>query len=394
MDPSVITRTQKWLVAQQNPDGSWSPDKSYLHANSWRTIQNSNLLVTAYITWALAESNYTGPALNAAVNYIKQNLGDATDPYVLALCAQALAWTEQDTSAVFDRLVAQVVEDERTAHWESKTTSVTYSHGNSANIETSALAALAMMRAHVHGPLVSKVLTYLIEARDSYGTWNSTQATILAMKCLLTSLKAQVQKVNAEVSVKINGQVAEDLVITPDDYDVVRQVDLTKGVKMGDNKVEIGIHGEGATLYQIVTQYYRPWQEKPETAKGPMSIEVRYDKKRLQTDDLLTCRVAARLNSAGTANMVILDVGIPPGFEVQTSDLEEYVGKQIQKFTISGRQIIFYLEKLSADTPLQLQYRLRAKYPIRAKTPRSRIYEYYNPESDAFAQPEELVVEG
>lgn len=394
VDPAVITRTQEWLVGQQNADGSWSPDESYLHADAWSTIQNSNLLVSAYITWALAESNYTGPALNAAVNYIKQNIGDATDPYVLALCAQALAWAGQDATAVFDRLVAQVVEDEMTAHWESKTTSVTYSHGDSANIETSALAALAMMRAHTHGPLVSKVLTYLIEARDSYGTWNSTQATILAMKCLLTSLRAQVQRVNAEVSVRINDQVAEGLAITPDDYEVVRQVDLTKGVKAGDNKVEIGIHGEGATLYQIVSQYYRPWQEKPETAKGPMSIEVQYDKKRLKTDDLLTCRVTARLNGAATANMVILDVGIPPGFEVQTPDLEEYVGKQIQKFTISGRQIIFYIEKLSADKPLQLQYRLRAKYPVRAKTPRSRIYEYYNPDVDAFAQPQELLVEG
>lgn len=125
-----------------------------------------------------------------------------------------------------------------------------------------------------------------------------------------------------------------------------------------------------------------------------MAIQVQYDKKRLQTDDLLTCRVTAKLNQPGTANMIILDVGVPPGFDVQSGDLEEYVGKQIQKFTIAGRQIIFYLDKLEADKPVQLQYRLRAKYPIQAKTPRSRIYQYYNPDVQALAQPEELVVEG
>jgi hypothetical protein len=41
---------------------------------------------------------------------------------------------------------------------------------------------------------------------------------------------------------------------------------------------------------------------------------------------------------------------------------------------------------------LTFTYRLRAKYPLKAKSFASRVYEYYNPEVGATAQPIELSV--
>jgi hypothetical protein len=39
-----------------------------------------------------------------------------------------------------------------------------------------------------------------------------------------------------------------------------------------------------------------------------------------------------------------------------------------------------------------LHFRLRAKYPIRAQTFQSRVYEYYDPEVSATARPVQLEV--
>jgi uncharacterized protein YfaS (alpha-2-macroglobulin family) len=64
----------------------------------------------------------------------------------------------------------------------------------------------------------------------------------------------------------------------------------------------------------------------------------------------------------------------------------------IQKYTIAARQIIVYLDKLASRKPLELSYRLRAKFPIKAATPASRAYRYYNPEIGATAKPVELTV--
>ncbi|MFB3897103.1 MAG: MG2 domain-containing protein, partial [bacterium] len=82
VDPAVISRTQAWLIKQQNQDGSWTPDKSYLHAESWQKIQNSNLLVTAYITWALLRTDIKEKELDKAIDYLKQHAKEANDIYV------------------------------------------------------------------------------------------------------------------------------------------------------------------------------------------------------------------------------------------------------------------------------------------------------------------------
>lgn len=43
---------------------------------------------------------------------------------------------------------------------------------------------------------------------------------------------------------------------------------------------------------------------------------------------------------------------------------------------------------------MTVKFRLRAKYPIRAKTFASRVYEYYDPAVTATADPVELEVKG
>lgn len=40
----------------------------------------------------------------------------------------------------------------------------------------------------------------------------------------------------------------------------------------------------------------------------------------------------------------------------------------IQKFNITSRQTILYFERLESGAPVKFSYRLRAKFPIRAKT--------------------------
>ncbi len=91
--------------------------------------------------------------------------------------------------------------------------------------------------------------------------------------------------------------------------------------------------------------------------------------------------------------MVVIDLGLPPGFEVMAEDLQKLVEqKTIQKFTVAARQIIIYLDRLASRKPLAFSYRLRAKFPIKAATPASKVYRYYNPEISATAKPVQLEV--
>ena len=65
----------------------------------------------------------------------------------------------------------------------------------------------------------------------------------------------------------------------------------------------------------------------------------------------------------------------------------------MQKYELTGRQIITYFERIDGNATIEFSYGLQAKFPLRAQTPQSKVYEYYNPEQVALAAPQELVVE-
>jgi hypothetical protein len=92
--------------------------------------------------------------------------------------------------------------------------------------------------------------------------------------------------------------------------------------------------------------------------------------------------------------MVMVDLGIPPGFELLSEDLDSYREKSVgnksgrlEKFSLTPTQAILYFDSIAANEGLKLTYRLRAKYPVRARTFASRVYEYYDPAVNSQARP-------
>ena len=124
-----------------------------------------------------------------------------------------------------------------------------------------------------------------------------------------------------------------------------------------------------------------------------MTITMEYDRTKLVAEDVLTVTATATFNRPGRAKMVILDLGLPPGFTLIPDRLNAMVAeKSIQKYDVTGRQIIVYLDELTSGKPVKIAYQLLAKYPLKAKTAPSAAYEYYDPGSRAEAKPVELEV--
>jgi len=395
VDEALLTRTADWLFSQQQGDGSWKPDEAYLHQDSWGRIQNSSLLPTAYVSWAIKRAVPEEPRLQTAVAYVKQHAGEAKDPYTLALVCDALVANAPDdaaTQAQLDRLLKLAKRADNKMWWESEITGITHSSGQSSDLEATGLAVWALIHSGTHPGEATEVLNYLIAAKDPNGTWHSTQATVLALAALLEAQKGSTQKVNAEITVLCNGEPVKGLAIDERNSDVVHFVSLKEHLHEGDNQVKIKFAGQGSSLYQITSQYYLPWKGR-ETGGEAVAIDVKYDKTELAVEDMVTAKVRIKNTTAGRMGMVLVDLGVPPGFEVQAGDLAELVGsKIIQKYTLTGRQIIVYLEGLKAGQEVELQYRLKARFPIKAKTPDSTAYEYYNPDHRGVAEPIELTV--
>jgi hypothetical protein len=65
----------------------------------------------------------------------------------------------------------------------------------------------------------------------------------------------------------------------------------------------------------------------------------------------------------------------------------------IERFELTGRQIIVYLTDLAPNEPLNFHYRLQANYPLRVQVPASQAYDYYSPDRRGEQRPLQVVVE-
>lgn len=397
VDPALITRTQQWLASQQKADGSWEEDKGGI-AEGIINRQTGALRSSAYITWALAESGYQGAEVAKGVSYIKEKLNEAKDAYTLAIILNLFSKVEKESDAtaqVANKLIEMAKTTDKAAWWEGDTKTFTGAEKEGADLETTGLAAYGLVKWGRNSGFVNKVLTYLVQNKNSFGVWSSTQGTVWAMKSLLYASRNAVGGGKGAVIVRANGQEAAKFAITPEDSDVMRQVSLAEFVKEGDNAVTLEYQGEGSLLYQIVGRYYLPWSqvEPPAPEFEPLKLEVQYDKTTLAQDDTATVTVTIKNVTDRIAEMPLIDVGVPPGFTVVPDELEKAVAeKKISKYTQAARQVIIYIEKLDPGQEIKLTYQVRAKFPIKARTPLSKAYPYYNPERVAVVAPTDVTV--
>jgi uncharacterized protein YfaS (alpha-2-macroglobulin family) len=396
VDQEMIDRTARWLLNQQQSDGTWL-EQGY--SEHWRI--NAALPTTAYITWALIEAGYEDtPEVSRAIAYIRENARSTEDAYSLALVASALtAYDPQDgmTKAILQELYEMRIEEGDRVYWENSQASFMGATGESGSIETTAMAAAAFIRAGVYPDAVSGALASLIQSKDSWGTWSTTQATILSLKTLLLATQASgTISQPATVQVSLNKEQTQEITIDPSNADVVHVVTFDQGFSpSGANRVQLKVEGGSNLMYQVATSYYLPWDQvlPPLQTEELIDIDLAYDRTDLAVNDTVTADVGVKLNQEGVVKMALIDLGVPPGFTVLAEDLSRLVEQGvIARYELTGRQIIIYLEDFASGQPLRFNYRLRARFPMRAQTPPSIAYDYYNPSQQTTQAPLEMVV--
>jgi hypothetical protein len=394
----VISRTQQWLAGQQQADGSWKPDTSFINEGATDRFNRDVLRITAYIAWSLENTGYRSAEIDKAQQFVSRHKDEKVDAYTLAVLANFAADYGKDrefTREAMQHLLDARIEKGDHVWWTSDETGV-YSTGESASIETTGLAVQALLKWGEASGTVRKALSYIAAKKGPSGTWGTTQATIIALRALLLATEKSAADVHGTVDVLLNGKTAETLTLTSENNDLLHQFVLK--TVADSNNIELRFSGKGGLAYQVVGSYFLPWDEK--TAKEPLSINVTYDRTHLAQDDIATATATIQNNLDKSANMVMVDLGIPPGFDLLSEDLQSYIEKsagqktgRLNKFTQTATQAILYFDSFASGSAVTLKFRLHAKYPIRAHTFRSRVYEYYDPDVSAVARPVQLEVQ-
>ena len=393
VDPQLIQRTRSWLLAQRKPDGSWASEAHKLHEGLLDRMEAADLDygATAYIGWAVFAGGQASGAAAATLDYLLARTPESIDdPYLLAVTANAIAAIDRENARLggyLARLEAlkRTSPDGKLAWWEQTSGGRTafYGSGEAGHIETTAMAAVALLNAGQHRGTASAALGWLIEQKDPRGTWHSTQATVLSLKALLAGTGAALgSDKERRIGVAVGGETVREVVIPVEQAEVMQQISLSDQFRPGNEyRLLLTDRTETAVGYQVSVRYYVPKPAEPaEPQKGPLSIDIQYDRQRLRVDETVTAVAKVTNHLPQAAPMVILDLPIPGGFTLDAGELDELVGsQQIARYQITPRKAIVYLRQLEPGQTLELRYRLRATMPVKVAVPAAQVYEYYDP---------------
>ncbi len=395
IDPDLIRRTRRWLLSKRDSDGSWAPT----HWGSGRQGEDANearLQTTAYIAWAV----FNGDAADAerTRKYLQRFSPSTIDnPYIVALLANATLATDvskQDSAPYLSRLeeMKQETQDGKYVFWGMKGDSRTafYGTGRSGDVEATALAALALLRAPGDAATARMALAWLAKERDGRGTWHSTQATVLALKALTAGVPAA--EMDRQIEIRSGNRLVKSILIPAAQSDVMRQIDITTELRKGATNLTLTDTTMAATSYQIMFRHYVPNGDRPKPPAS-LGIQLVYDRTEVALAGSTNVVATVTNRTQRGLPMVMVELPVPAGFSALTEDFDKLLKDGvIDKHQLKGDRVLVYLRGLAANERLELRYRLRAVLTVKVQAPGAKVYEYYDPDKMAMSEPEALVV--
>jgi hypothetical protein len=442
VDPEIKQNARGWLLKQQQKDGRWLGRRWYRDSQE---DSKQTALLTAYVARVLAAlpadkpivppksspklpnpkaraGQTPGPAgepVAAALGYLRPKVEEVDEPYLIAAYTLAALAAHRVEAAAegLKRLRALVHHEAGGAYWALETNTPFYGWGQAGRIETTALAVEALVRGReaasrqgADRDLVEQGLIFLLGEKDRYGVWCSTQATVNVLQALTLvasgaakALKQGTIDVSAaQAEVTVNGHAVGTLAMpASDQLSGPVGLDISRFLAPGENRVEI--HQSGAPAMasvELVATRYEPWREgsvsAPDQGKRPaapgessgLKMSVQFSTTTAKTGDEITCHASAERVGFRGYGMLLAEIGLPPGAEVDRQSLEhaeQNLQSGIGRYDVLPDRVVLYLWPQAGGAAFDFSF--RPQLGEKAKSATSVLYDYYNPEARAVVSP-------
>lgn len=388
VDENVIENMKEYLFKKQRIGGSFDYNSTYIGG----AASTDDIAMNAYIIWALSEVCPDDKRLEKSIDYLEEKLDKAKDNYTLALIANAFANVEyKDTQKVIDRLMDKVIlVDNESAYIESKSRDYWGSYGKRQNIQATALTSLVLTKEKSNQKTNAALINYIIQNKDTKGTWYSTQSTILALKAI-NDYNEKSDVTNQKITVSLNGENKE-IEIGDSALDIYEfefsNVDL-------ENKISVSMK-KGKIYYEIVKEYYETYDEIDKQtqleSKGKIFVEQTITQE-ANVNDIVTQKITITNSSNDEISNAIVRINIPQGCSVVEDSLSYLEHEQkIEKYEYNYNTVDLYIRNYKASEKVDLTINYRAGYPEEITGAAIRAYDYYNPEIEGIGMPLKLNV--
>jgi uncharacterized protein YfaS (alpha-2-macroglobulin family) len=384
IDETAVKRASDWLEHQQRDDGSWGSPS-----------------VTALVTRALSQPGLQSirgnkDSVASAINYLGRQTSNLEEPYALASLALAAsnAGNEPLKNEVTARLQRMAHRESSGAYWDLQTNTPFYGWGLAGRLETTALVVRALAESQTDASLVDDGLLFVLRNKDRYGVWYSTHATVDVLEALMAVIGTSGRNdAGSSADILVNDHLVTSIAI-PAGNQAANPItlDLSKFLIPGDNRIEIRGTPGGAASVQFLETHYVPWTLVKDPDAGSLRLSVHFDKTEAKVGDEIHCEVEAERAGFRGYGMMLAEIGLPPGADVDRASLEAAVAGNyaINRYEVLQDRLVLYLWPSAGGS--RFNFKFRARYGIDAQTPASSVYDYYNPEAQFSLKPVRFVM--
>jgi len=121
---------------------------------------------------------------------------------------------------------------------------------------------------------------------------------------------------------------------------------------------------------------------------------VDYASTQAKVDDVITCHVSAERVGFQGYGMLLAEIGLPPGAEVDRESLQhatEDFKTGIGRYEVLPDRVVFYLWPQAGGAAFNFAFRPRLAE--KAKAASSVLYDYYNPEASSEVPPSVFTIQ-
>ena len=147
--------------------------------------------------------------------------------------------------------------------------------------------------------------------------------------------------------------------------------------------------------------YYLPWSESIATQEtnwrangsSDLRLTAKFNKTESKISDEITCHVEAERIGFRGYGMMLAEIGLPPGADVDRASLEKAMKGSdwsISQYDVLPDRVVVYLWPRAGGT--NFDFNFRPRFGLKAQTAASTVYDYYNPEARAVIPPVRFVV--
>ena len=359
VDQAMLKRTRKYLLDRQDGKGGFKLiDGGY---DRFRSVPAE--IAHCYILYSLSEAGVRDE-IESTYTIRYKKMEESTDFYqlsLLALTGYNLGKTHH-YAALMNRLSKLYVANNMRSQ-----TSVVSSYGQSLEVESLSLYALALTREP--SPNISRLEEIMrrILSQKSYYGYGSTQSTVLALKAMVACHLLAGERQQQGTRFFLNNQAIQPLGPLP--------------LESGTNRLRIAnSDGSSQTVPFSLEVSYQTLQP-PNSDSARLRIKTTLHKNRTTVGSTVRLSVDVSNITTETLPMSIAKIGIPPGLSLQHEQLRELIetGK-VAYYEIFDNYLVLYWRGLEAATSNNIQLDLKAEVAGRYQAKASNTYLYYTPE--------------